>query len=58
MINKITKTTKNFTKKSGMILCNKEQQEELVTKELRSHGYKVLVADAKGGKAQIKYSKE
>lgn len=57
MLNKVLKTTNNYTKTSGMIICNHGPQEEEVKKLLSEHGYETEISKHKGGTLQIKYSK-
>lgn len=57
MLEKVLRTTQNYTKISGMIICNRGEQENEVTKLLISHDYKIDISKHKGGTIQIKYNK-
>ena len=57
MEDKVKSTTVNFTKKSGLINCNKGAQQTEVETALKNHKYDFETTAGKGGKVSIKYTK-
>ena len=57
MEDKVKRTTVEFTKEKGQIICNKGSQQEEVEKLLKAKGYKVETLPGKGGSVNIKYCK-
>lgn len=57
MEDKVKRTTKDFTKEHGQIMCNDGEQKEEVVKLLKEHGYEVEVNQVKKGSVAIKYHK-
>lgn len=57
MKDKVYRTTHDFTKKTGMILCNHGAQEAEAVGLLLDHGYKVEVEPFRSGGVSIKYRK-
>jgi hypothetical protein len=53
----VVKTTQNFTKEHGQIICNKRAQAQEVLELLLAHGYKAEDICPKKSKAMIKYRK-
>jgi len=58
MKNHVEKTTNNYTKIKGQIICNKGEQAKEVLSLLLSHKYKAEDISQKKSKAMIKYIKE
>lgn len=58
MLEKVLRTTQNYTKISGMIICNRGEQENEVRKLLTTNNYKIEISKHKGGTIQIKYNKK
>ena len=58
MENKVIKTTRNYNKDYGQIICNNGEQENEVVKLLKKNGYVVEVTPSKHGSVNIKYNKE
>ena len=58
MKNHVEKTTNNYTKNSGQIICNKGEQAKEVFALLLSHKYIAEDISNKKSKAIIKYVKE
>lgn len=57
MKDKVIKTTRNFTKDKGMIICNKGQQQKEVVDLLKRNNYNINIEQGKGGSVNIKYVK-
>lgn len=57
MLDKLTKTTKNFTKLHGQIQCNRGEQEQQVKNIMVSKGYSITSIGTKPRKAQLIYDK-
>ena len=57
MEDKVKRTTVEFTKEKGQIICNKGSQQEEVEKLLKDKGYQVEVLPGKAGSVNIKYCK-
>lgn len=57
LLDKLIKTTNNFTKAHGQIQCNRGEQEEQVKKILSSNGYTFKDISSKPSRAQIIYDK-
>lgn len=57
MLDKLTKTTNNFTKAHGQIQCNRGEQEQQVKKIMTSKGYLVKDISTKPSRAQFIYDK-
>lgn len=58
MKGRVIKTTQNFTKQHGQIICNKGAQAQEVFELLLAHGYKAEDVCPKKTKAMIKYDKK
>lgn len=58
MSDKVKKTTENFTKPHGQIMCNKGDQEKEVAELLTSNGYEVNISYPKKNSVAIKYTKK
>ena len=58
MKNYVIKTTQNFTKQHGQIICNKGAQAQEVFELLSSHNYEAVDVSPKKNKAIIKYKKK
>lgn len=58
MLDKVVKTTRNFTKVHGLIQCNRGSQEDEVRYLLSSHGYVVEDVNNKKSRANLSYLKK
>lgn len=58
LLEKIMRTTNNFSKEHGQIQCNRGEQELQVTKILESQGYIVKDISTKKSRAQLVYDKK
>lgn len=57
MQRKVEKTTKMYEKTSGMIVCNKGEQERQVRVMLENQGYTVTDVSLKKSRAMLRYVK-
>ena len=58
MLEKVMRTTNNFSKQHGQIQCSRGEQELQVRKALESKGYIVKDVSTKKSRAQLVYDKK
>ena len=58
LLEKIMRTTNNFSKEHGQIQCNRGEQELQIKDILESKGYIVKDVSTKKSKAQLVYDKK
>lgn len=54
----VIKTTRNFTKENGQIICNKGAQAQEVLELLQAHNYEATIVPTKNSRIAYKYKKK